>query len=48
LIDGLAPDHYADIVALDGDPLKDITELDRVTFVVKGGVVHRDRRGSAG
>jgi imidazolonepropionase-like amidohydrolase len=43
----LAPGRYADIVAVDGDPLKDITELERVTFVMKGGVVYRDRHGSA-
>jgi imidazolonepropionase-like amidohydrolase len=32
----------ADIIAVDGDPLKDITTLERVPFVLKGGrVVHR-------
>jgi imidazolonepropionase-like amidohydrolase len=30
---------YADIIAVDGDPLRDITELERVKFVMKGGVV---------
>ena len=30
---------YADIIAVDGDPVKDITELERVKFVMKGGVV---------
>lgn len=34
--------RYADIVAVDGDPLKDITELERVTFVLKGGVVYKN------
>ncbi len=32
---------YADIIAVKGDPLKDITELQRVTFVMKGGVVYK-------
>jgi imidazolonepropionase-like amidohydrolase len=30
----------ADIIALDGDPLKDITAVRRVVFVMKGGVVY--------
>ena len=37
----------ADIIALDGDPLKDITAVRRVVFVMKGGVVYKNvaRRG---
>jgi len=30
---------WADIVAVSGDPLTDVTELERVGFVMKGGVV---------
>ena len=34
--------RYADIIAVAGDPLKDITELERVKFVMKGGAVVRN------
>jgi imidazolonepropionase-like amidohydrolase len=34
----IAPGVQADILALDGDPLKDITAVRRVVFVMKGGV----------
>jgi len=37
----VAPGHYADMVATKGDPLVDITELQRVRFVMKGGIVYR-------
>lgn len=36
--------RFADIIAVAGDPLKDITELQRVTFVMKGGQIHKGAR----
>jgi imidazolonepropionase-like amidohydrolase len=38
----IEPGRYADIIAVAGDPLKDITELERVKFVMKGGQVVKD------
>ncbi len=32
---------YADIIAVSGDAQKDISELQRVSFVMKGGVVYK-------
>jgi imidazolonepropionase-like amidohydrolase len=35
----IAPGYEADMIAVDGDPLTDITALRRVVFVMKGGSV---------
>jgi imidazolonepropionase-like amidohydrolase len=40
-IGSIAPGFQADIIALNGDPLKDITAVRRVVFVMKGGVVYK-------
>ncbi len=37
----LKPGYFADIVAVPGDPLQDIAVLQKVSFVMKGGVVYR-------
>ena len=37
----LEPGKFADIIAVEGDPLNDIKALTRVTFVMKGGKVYK-------
>jgi imidazolonepropionase-like amidohydrolase len=41
-IGSIAPNMAADIVAVDGDPLKDITAVRRVVFVMKNGRVYKN------
>jgi len=41
-VGSLEPGAWADIVAVEGDPLKDVTTLERVKFVMKGGEVVRN------
>lgn len=38
-IPGVEPGKFADLIAVRGDPIADITELERVRFVMKGGQV---------
>jgi imidazolonepropionase-like amidohydrolase len=40
-IGGLKPGYYADVVAVPGNPLEDITAVEHVSFVMKGGSVVR-------
>ncbi len=42
-VGSISPNKFADIIAVDGDPLADVTLLTKVKFVMKGGVVVRDR-----
>jgi imidazolonepropionase-like amidohydrolase len=37
----LAPGYDADIIAVDGDPLRDLSAVRRVVFVMRGGVVYK-------
>ena len=37
----LKPGYFADVIAVPGNPLQDITAVERVSFVMKGGVVVR-------
>src|SRR6185295_1828595 len=41
-IGSITPGFEADLIAVDGDPLKDITALRRVVFVMKGGRVYKN------
>ena len=38
----LEPGKFADLIAVDGDPTKDVTTLEHVRFVMKGGVVYKN------
>ncbi len=40
VLGGVGPGRHADLIAVANDPLKDIRELQRVRFVMKGGVVY--------
>jgi imidazolonepropionase-like amidohydrolase len=41
-VGAIEPGKFADLVAVSGDPLADVTELQRVKFVMKGGQVIRN------
>lgn len=43
----IKPGYYADIIAVDGDPLADVTELERVRWVMKGGVEYVNAQSPA-
>jgi imidazolonepropionase-like amidohydrolase len=40
-IGAVAPGYFADIIAVNGNPLEDISQLENVIFVMKGGKVYR-------
>ena len=40
----LEPGRFADIVAVSGDPTADVTLLESIPVVIKGGVVVKDSR----
>src|SRR5579871_1599481 len=44
-IGAIASGMQADIIAVDGDPLKDITAVRKVVFVMKGGKVYKNEAG---
>lgn len=41
-VGAVEPGKYADLIAVEGDPLSDITVLEQVKFVMKGGAVVKD------
>jgi imidazolonepropionase-like amidohydrolase len=38
----IAPGAFADVIAVSGDPLKDVKVLEKVVFVMKDGQVFRE------
>jgi len=40
----IAPGRFADLVAVEGDPLQDVARLERVRFVMKGGQIFKNER----
>jgi imidazolonepropionase-like amidohydrolase len=40
----IEPGQFADIIAVHGDPIADISELEDVDFVMKGGVVYKNKQ----
>ncbi len=43
-VGSLEAGHFADIIAIDGDPLQDVTTLQNVKFVMKGGTVYKNEQ----
>ena len=41
----LNPGYYADLIAVDGDPLQDVAVLENVGFVMKQGRVYKNSAG---
>jgi imidazolonepropionase-like amidohydrolase len=41
-VGSIAPGKWADVIAVEGDPLKDVRILQHVVFVMKAGVVYKD------
>jgi imidazolonepropionase-like amidohydrolase len=46
-VGAIEPGKWADVIAVEGDPLQDIRLLEKVPFVMKGGVVYKDELHAA-
>jgi imidazolonepropionase-like amidohydrolase len=46
-VGSLEAGKWADVIAVSGDPLKDIRTLEQVSFVMKGGVIYKDEAAPA-
>ncbi|MDC7677803.1 metal-dependent hydrolase family protein [Asticcacaulis machinosus] len=46
-VGSVQPGRFADLIAVDGDPLADIRELEDVDFVMKGGTVYKNKAGAS-
>ena len=44
-VGSIEPGKFADVIAVEGDPLADVTQLERVKFVMKGGEVIKNDLG---
>jgi imidazolonepropionase-like amidohydrolase len=40
-VGSIAPGKWADVIAVEGDPLKDVKVLQKVVFVMKGGIIYK-------
>ena len=43
----IEPGKFADIVAVSGDPLSDVSVLEKIDFVLKSGVIYKGSQGIA-
>ena len=46
-VGSIKPGKYADVIAVSGDPLKDVSVLENVEFVMKNGTVYKQPKSDA-